>query len=41
VTITNPLELKGLKAVAQNSSYVVEQIRFNSSDKIQIQVIPR
>jgi hypothetical protein len=41
VTITNPLELKGLKAVAQNSSYVVEQIRFNSSDKIQVQVTPR
>lgn len=41
VTITNPLELKGLKAVAQNSSYVVEQIRFDSFDKIQIQVTPR
>jgi len=41
VTITNPLELKGVQAVAQNSSYVVEQIRFDSSDKIQIQVTPR
>ena len=41
VTITNPLELKGVQSVAQNSSYVVEQIRFDSSDKIQIQVTPR
>jgi hypothetical protein len=41
VTITNPLELKGVQAVAQNSSYVVEQIRFDSSDQIQIQVTPR
>lgn len=41
VTITNPLELKGVQAVAQNSSYVVEQISFDSSDKIQIQVTPR
>lgn len=41
VTITNPLELKGVQAVAQSSSYVVEQIRFDSSDKIQIQVTPR
>jgi hypothetical protein len=41
VTITNPLELKGVQAVAQSSSYVVEQIRFDSSDKIQIRVTPR
>jgi small nuclear ribonucleoprotein (snRNP)-like protein len=41
VTITSPLELKGVQAVAQNSSYVVEQIRFDSSDKIQIRVTPR
>jgi hypothetical protein len=41
VTITNPLELKGVQAVAQSSSYVVEQIRFDSSDQIQIQVTPR
>jgi hypothetical protein len=41
VTITNPLELKGFQAVAQSSSYVVEQIRFDSSDQIQIQVTPR
>ena len=41
VTITNPLELKGVKSVAQNSSYVVKQISFDSSDKIKIQVTPR
>ena len=41
VTITNPLELKGVQSVAQNSSYMVEQIRFDSSDQIQIQVTPR
>jgi small nuclear ribonucleoprotein (snRNP)-like protein len=41
VTITNSLERKGVQSVAQNSSYVVEEIRFDSSDKIQIQVIPR
>jgi hypothetical protein len=41
VTITNPLELKGVQSVAQNSSYVVKQISFDSSDKIQIQVTPR
>ena len=41
VTITNPLELKGVQAVAQNSSYVVEQISFDSSNQIQIQVTPR
>jgi hypothetical protein len=40
VTITNPLELKGVQAVAQNSSYVVEQISFDSSNQIQIQVTP-
>ena len=41
VTITNSLERKGVQSVAQNSSYVVKQISFDSSDKIQIQVIPR
>jgi hypothetical protein len=41
VTITNSLERRGVQSVAQNSSYVVEQIRFDSSDKIQIQVTPR
>ena len=41
VTITNSLERKGVQSVAQNSSYVVKQISFDSSDKIQIQVTPR
>jgi hypothetical protein len=41
VIITNSLERKGVQSVAQNSSYVVKQISFDSSDKIQIQVIPR
>ena len=41
VTITNSLERKGVQSVAQSSSYVVKQISFDSSDKIQIQVIPR
>lgn len=42
-SITNPLKLQGIVNVAtsKNSSYVVEQIRFDSSDKIQIQVTPR
>jgi len=41
VTITNSLERKGVQSVAQNSSYVVKQISFDPSDKIQIEVIPR
>jgi len=43
VTLTSlkPLELRGIEAVAVNSSYVVEEIKFNPSDKIQIQVNPR
>jgi hypothetical protein len=41
VTITNSLERKGVQSVAQNSSYVVKKISFDSSDKIQIEVIPR
>ena len=41
VTITNSLERKGVQSVAQNSSYVVKQISFDSSDQIQIQAIPR
>jgi hypothetical protein len=41
VTITNSLERKGVQSVAQNSSYVVKQISFDSSDKIQIQVTLR
>ena len=42
-SITNPLTLQGIVNVAtsKNSSYVVEQIRFDSSDQIQIQLIPR
>ena len=42
-SITNPLKLQGIVNVAtsKDSSYVVEQIRFDSSDQIQIQVIPR
>ena len=41
-SITNPLTLQGIVNVAtsKDSSYVVEQIRFDSSDQIQIQVIP-
>jgi small nuclear ribonucleoprotein (snRNP)-like protein len=43
VTLTSlkPLEFRGIQAVAANSSYVVEEIKFASSDKIQIQVNPR
>lgn len=41
VTITNSLERKGVQSVAQNSSYVVKKISFDSSDNIQIQVTPR
>lgn len=42
-SITNPLKLQGIINVAtsKDSSYVVEQIRFDSSDQIQIQVTPR
>lgn len=42
VTLTSlkPLELRGIEAVAVNSSYVVEEIKFNPSDKIEIQVNP-
>jgi hypothetical protein len=42
-SITNPLKLQGIVNVAtsKDSSYVVEQIRFDSSDQIQIQVTPR
>ncbi|TRT82673.1 MAG: hypothetical protein EWV82_10960 [Microcystis aeruginosa Ma_AC_P_19900807_S299] len=43
VTLTSldSLEIGGIEAVAVNSSYVVEEIKFNPSDKIQIQVNPR
>jgi small nuclear ribonucleoprotein (snRNP)-like protein len=43
VTLTSlkPLELRGIEAVAASSSYVVEEINFDPSDKIQIQVNPR
>jgi len=43
VTITSldPLEIRGIEGVASKSSYVVEEIKFNPSDKIEIQVNPR
>jgi hypothetical protein len=41
VTITNSLERKGVQSVAQNSSYVVKEIRFGSPDQIQIRATPR
>ncbi|MFN6308378.1 MAG: hypothetical protein ACK4XH_16430 [Microcystis sp.] len=42
VTLTSldPLEIRGIEGVASKSSYVVEEIKFNSSDKIEIQVNP-
>ncbi|MCU7245564.1 MAG: hypothetical protein NT917_21170 [Microcystis aeruginosa WS75] len=42
VTITSldPLEIRGIEVVASKSSYVVEEIKFNPSDKIEIQVNP-
>jgi len=42
VTLTSlkPLELRGIEAVADSSFYVVEEIKFNPSDKIEIQVNP-
>jgi hypothetical protein len=40
-SIANPLELRGIQSVAQSSSYVVEEIRFGPSDKIQVRVSPR
>ena len=42
-SITDPLKLKGImdNVKGVNISYVVEQIRFDSPDKIQIQVTPR
>lgn len=39
-SVTDPLQLKGILAVAQKSSYVVEEIQFESSGKIQIRVTP-
>jgi hypothetical protein len=41
VMITNPLDRKGMQAVAKDSSYVVEEIRFEPSDRIQVRVTPR
>jgi hypothetical protein len=40
VTLTSlePLEIRGIEDVALKSSYVVEEIKFNPSDKIEIQV---
>ncbi|MCA2506618.1 MAG: hypothetical protein IM550_20905 [Microcystis sp. M54BS1] len=42
VTLTSldPLEIRGIEGVAIKSSYVVEEIKFNPSDKIEIQVNP-
>ncbi len=42
VTLTSldSLEIRGIEGVASKSSYVVEEIKFNSSDKIEIQVNP-
>ncbi|NCR00474.1 MAG: hypothetical protein GPJ11_14125 [Microcystis aeruginosa L211-101] len=42
VTITSldTLKIEGIEDVASNSSYVVEEIKFNPSDKIEIQVNP-
>lgn len=33
-------KIRGIERVALNSSYVVEEIKFNPSDKIEIQVNP-
>jgi hypothetical protein len=43
VTLTSlkPTEIKGMEDVAKNSSYVVEEIQFTPSDKIEMQVNPR
>jgi len=42
VTITSldSLEIGGIEDVVRNRSYVVEEIKFNPSDKIEIQVNP-
>ena len=42
VTLTSldPLEIRWIEGVASKSYYVVEEIKFNSSDKIEIQVNP-
>jgi small nuclear ribonucleoprotein (snRNP)-like protein len=42
VTITSldTLKIEGIEDVVRNSSYVVEEIKFNPSDKIEIQVNP-
>lgn len=42
VTLTSldSLEIGGIEDVVRNSSYVVEEIKFNPSDKIEIQVNP-
>lgn len=42
VTLTSldSLEIRGIEGVASKSSYVVEEIKFNPSDKIEIQVNP-
>ena len=42
-SITDPEQLDGIVELAKGKyrSYIVEQIRFDSSDQIQIQVIPR
>ena len=42
VTLTSldSLEIGGIEDVVRNRSYVVEEIKFNPSDKIEIQVNP-
>jgi hypothetical protein len=40
LTLLDPLEIRGIEGVASKSSYVVEEIKFNPSDKIEIQVNP-
>lgn len=40
-SIADPLKLQGIQSVAQSISYVVEEIRFEPSDRIQVRVTPR
>jgi hypothetical protein len=39
-SVTNPLELQGIVTVSKDSSYVVEEIKFEPSENIQIKVTP-
>lgn len=41
LTSLPPLQIRGIETVARNNSYVVEEIQFTPSDKIEIQVNPR